>query len=108
MELLLEHCFDLPDLFLNFAEVVFGFAFDFQGWIVCDFACRFFDDALYLMDISLDLVLRTGFHLFSLFRQITHVRGSPRRGLLIDSFTCSSSQFQQPIKEGTIALQGNA
>ena len=56
-ELLLEHCFDLPDLFLNFAEVVFGFAFGFQGWIVCDFACRFFDDALYLMDTWRDAAL---------------------------------------------------
>ena len=83
--LLLERRFDLPDFFLGFAEVLFGFAFHLQAWVVCDFAGGLFDGAFHFMDISVDLVFRLDFIFFSPFRQVTHFRGSPRRGLLQDS-----------------------
>jgi hypothetical protein len=60
------------------------------------------------MDIAVDLVFRAGFHLLSPFRQKKHAFGSPRRDLLLHSISCPTSEFQQPVKEGTIALQGNA
>jgi hypothetical protein len=55
--LLLEHFFDLPDLFLNFADVVFGFAFNHQVRIVRDFACCLFDFAFHFMKTAFNLIL---------------------------------------------------
>jgi hypothetical protein len=80
-ELLLQDFLEMPYLFLNFAEVPFDFASSLQGRIVRDFAYGLLYCAFYFMDIGVDLVLRTGLHLFSPFRQITNVCGSPRRGV---------------------------
>lgn len=107
-QLLFEDVFDLPDLLLDFAEILFGFAFNLQVRIVCHFARRLFDGTFYFMDISADFVFCTRLHLFSPFRQFAHARGSPRRGVVLHSNSCPTSELQQAIKEGTIALQGNA
>src|SRR5450759_2071836 len=66
-DLLLEHFFDLSDLFFNFASVFFGVAFGLQVWIIRNFTGRLFDFAFHFMNSAFNLILRTRVHLvFSL------------------------------------------
>jgi hypothetical protein len=82
--LFLEHFFDLPDLFFDFAGFMFGSTLSFQVRIVRDLACLSFEFAFCFMKSAFDLILRTRVHLFSPYREI--LPGSKERKCGLDRF----------------------